>query len=81
MSNRANVEALNAELAGVQCQVEQLAEVMRRRSIGDCVSRSDFEVLVDSVTKMADMLESLTGMVEGISETVGEIEAEVIEHA
>lgn len=77
MSNRTNIEAMNAELAGVQCQIDQLSSVMQRRSISPSVSREDFNTLIETVEALASTIETMAGMIEGISESVGDIEAEL----
>lgn len=78
MSNRQNVEALNAELAGVQCRVDQLVEIVQRRSIGESVSRSEFnEVngrIVEALDTMRKTLETVCGTVEAICDELAEFE-------
>ncbi len=79
MSNRSNIESMNAELAGVQCQIDQLSSVMQRRGASG-VSRTDFDALVETVEALVSTVETMAGMIEGISETVGKIEGDIPEN-
>lgn len=78
MSRRMETDRLEAELAGTASRVDYLVELMQRRSIGDAVSREEFEDFVKGTTEalkhLADTVSTIAGMVEGISDMIAESE-------